>query len=74
MTDTYTLSDAAAVLHVRFLDYHLDLLLAALDLPHKATDAQIKSSVAEVLEIDVVKLKYFIVDRHHDSDITLRWR
>jgi hypothetical protein len=72
MLESYIVLDAAAVLHIRFLDYRFDLLLAELDLPHRPSVEQIKRAVAAVLEMPVCNLKYFLLDRHDDGGFTLR--
>jgi hypothetical protein len=72
MLETCIPLDAAAVLRVRFLDYQFDLLLAELDLPHRASDEQIKTAVATVLDLPVCGLRHFVVDRAEDGSLTLR--
>ena len=61
-----------ALVHIRFAGRSHDVPLIELDVGAGASDAQIKSAIAKRLDIDVGKLRDYVVDRHSTGNLTIR--
>ena len=59
-------------IHVRFQGRSFDIPLAEVDIGALSTDEQVKSAVANHLEVPNSKLSAFVVDRSESGDLTLR--
>jgi hypothetical protein len=61
-----------ALLHVRFNGQSFDLPLETLDLGSGSSEREVKQRVASNLEVDVSRLRDYVVDRHANGNMTLR--
>jgi len=60
------------LLHVRFNGQSFDLALETLDLGPDSSEREVKQRVATNLEVDVARLRDYVVDRHANGNLTLR--
>ena len=61
-----------AVVHVRFGGRSSDVPVVNLDVRAGASDAEVKAALAGWLDVDVSRLRDYVVDRHANGNMTLR--
>jgi len=61
-----------AVAHVRFEGRSLDLPLSTLAVGPHPSDHELKQAVARALDVPVVRLHQYVVDRHETGNLTVR--
>jgi hypothetical protein len=69
---TLTNGNGQAVAHVRYNGRSLDVPLGALDLSVGASNVEIKSRLAEWLDVPARNLNDYVLDRHPNGNVTLR--
>ena len=69
---TRNIQTNGAVIHVRFAGRSFDVPANQLELGIGASDDQIKRALAQYLEVSVVRLSDYVVDRHANGNLTLR--
>src|SRR5689334_10450799 len=65
-------SNAAAVVHVRFGGRSFDVPLTVLDLGVGSRDGDVKGALARHLEVHPSRLMDYVVDRHGNGNLTVR--
>ena len=61
-----------AVIHVRFEGTSHDIPVSEMDIGQSSTDEQIKTAVAQFLEVDLDKLQDYVVQHHKNGNFTIR--
>ena len=61
-----------AVLHIRFDGRSFDIPLSDLDVGTMSSDADVKRTLAEYLNVPEAKLRFYVVDRHETGNLTVR--
>lgn len=69
---TGTETDIGPVIHVRILGRSRDIALDLLDLGLGSSDEAIRDAVARFMEVDAVKLRDTVIERHQNGNMTLR--
>ena len=69
---TRNIQTNGAVIHVRFAGRSFDVPVDQLELGIGASDDQIKRALAQHLEVSLVRLSDYVVDRHANGNLTLR--
>ncbi len=70
MTDA--IHQTAPAVHIRFEGQSWDIPLSELDLGNLSDDAAVRATVANYLNIDVAKLRFYVVERHTNGNLTIR--
>ncbi len=60
------------VLHIRFDGRSFDIPLADLDVGALSSDAEVKSALADYLNVPAEKFRDYTVDRHNTGNLTVR--
>lgn len=60
------------VIHIRFEGRSFDIPLSDLDLGTGSNDESIKRSLGAYLDVNPVKFRHYVVDRHSTGNLTLR--
>lgn len=61
-----------ALVHVRFAGRSYDVPMASLPIGAGANDGQVKTALAQWLEVHQSKLQDYVIDRHANGNMTLR--
>jgi len=61
-----------AVIHIRFEGKSHDIPVSEMDVGQSSTDEQIKTAVANFLEVDLDRLEDYIVTHHKNGNFTIR--
>jgi len=61
-----------AVVHIRFEGKSQDISVSELDIGQASTDEQIKSAVANFLDVEAEKLENYVIERHENGNYTVR--
>jgi len=64
--------DNAAVLHLRFEGRSRDIALDILDVGVASADDAIRNAVAAFLDVPANKVRFYVVERHDNGNMTLR--
>ena len=67
-----TQAASGAMIHIRFAGRSFDVPAADLRLGLGASDAQIKQSLAQYLEVPAGRLDDYVIDRHANGNMTVR--
>ncbi len=70
MTDV--IRQTVPVVHIRFEGQSWDIPLAELDLGNLSDDAAVRSIVANYLNVDVSRLRFYVIERHANGNLTVR--
>jgi len=60
------------VIHVRYEGRSFDVRESDIRLPHNATDSQVLKTLAGRFDLDVAKLRYYVVDRRPNGTVIVR--
>ncbi len=60
------------MVHVRFDGRSWTVLASALNISARSSDAEVKQAVAAYLEVAVIELAPYVVERHATGNITVR--
>ena len=61
-----------AVIHIRFEGKSQDIPVSELDIGRASTDEQIKSAVANFLDVETAQLENYVIQHHKNGNYTVR--
>jgi len=61
-----------AIIHIRFEGKSRDIPVSEFDIGQASSDEQIKTAVANFLELDSNKLENYVVEHHENGNFTIR--
>lgn len=62
----------APVAHIRFRGKSWDIPVSELDLSGLSDDDQVRAAVANYLEVPVADLRFYVIERHANGNLTIR--
>ncbi len=60
------------VAHIRFQGQSCDIPLGELDVGALSDDDAVRATVARYLNVDVAKLRFYVIERHANGNLTVR--
>ncbi len=66
------LQEQECTVHIRYEGRSWDLVAVQLGIYPASTDGEVREAVARFLEVPVVKLSVYVVERYANGNITLR--
>ncbi len=60
------------IVHIRFQGRSWDIPVSELDLGGFANDDQVRSAVANYLDVRAADLRFYVVERHANGNLTIR--
>ena len=61
-----------AMIHIRFEGRSRDILCRELDVGPMSTDAQVRRALANYFDVELVKFRVYVIERHENGNMTVR--